>query len=179
MQYHFFMISQTAYSNTSYNFTYLCFYPTHHHFFPPSSICGSFDSQPVDSKPECHIISISWVCCDTSRSQFAPKRRRRRLPRRRTNLLIISLSAWICPNWINPVSRCRIHLTPPGSEGHFFFFPSILFRLPSFEQQIVKSVDSLDRPAKKVDFIIEVIAWSLKVIHSPSQRQSLVRKVTC
>lgn len=33
---------------------------------------------------------------------------------RRTNLLIISFSAWICPNWINPVSRCGIHLTPPG-----------------------------------------------------------------
>lgn len=51
--------------------------------------------------------------------------------------------------------------------------------LPPLEQKIVKSVDSLDRLAKKADFIIEVIAGSLKVIHSPSQRQSLVCKVTC
>lgn len=38
----------------------------------------------------------------------------------------------------------------------------------SFKQQIVRTVDSLDSPAKKAEFIIGVIAWSLKVIHSPS-----------
>lgn len=65
----------------------------------------------ISSKPECHIISISWVCCDTS-SPICD----RTLPRRRlspcTSLLIILFDARICSNWINPVSRCSIHLTP-------------------------------------------------------------------
>ena len=79
----------------------------------------------IDStNPECHIISISWVCCDTS---LVPNLRQKKkvaaLPlHQRSNLLIISFSAWICPNWINPVSRCSIHLTPPSFQGHVFFF---------------------------------------------------------
>lgn len=66
-----------------------------------------------------------------------------------------------------------IYLPPLGFEGHFFFYlltlypASFAFSPSSFEQQIVKPGDSLDRLAKKTEFIIEVIAWSLKVIHSP------------
>lgn len=43
-----------------------------------------------------------------------------------------------------------------GSEGHPPPFPPP-------EQQIVKSVDSLDRLAKKADVMMEVVARSLKV----------------
>lgn len=84
-----------------------------------------------------------------------------------TKLLIISFSAWICSNWINPVLRCGIHLTPLSFLKDTFFSPFS----PSFQQQIVKSVDSFDRRAKKAEFIIQVIAWSVKVIHSFYQTQ--------
>lgn len=168
---YFKMISQTliALRNTSYNFIFLIFITPRPTFFFQSVDLWLHSCLNTNVSHHFHQLSLLWhfsfpICGKTLQHC---------LLHRRTNLLIISFSAWICPNWINPVSRCGIHLTPPG------FWRTLPPLLPPLEQQIVKSVDSLDSLAKKADFIIEVIAGSLKVIHSPSQRQSLVCKVTC
>ena len=83
-------------------------------------------------------------------------------------------------NFIFCSKHVQIEFIWSGGAGSTLHLTSSALSPPVFQQQIVKSVDSPDRLAKKVEFIIEVIAWSLKVIHSPPSPFSRpVLKVTC
>lgn len=77
-------------------------------------ICGFLRFNPLLRQQQTqvshhfHQLSLLWhfsfPICDKTLQHC--------LLHQRTNLLIISFSARVCPNWINPVSRCSIHLTP-------------------------------------------------------------------